>query len=111
MRIDGPLNIGLVDEPGGGRSLHVDFTDVFRALPADRRAAVFRDYLRRLETQIRALPADSRDRQGMAIILQLARELLPPIEADEIDLEETIVVEMGGAAPLAELLRTDDTLH
>lgn len=110
MIIDGPLRIALEEDPAGQYRLNVDFTDVFRALPAERRGAVLCDYIARLRQAMAPRDPDDRERQGMATVLQLAEALLPHIQADEIDLAETIVVEVEQDSPLAELLRPEN-LH
>ncbi len=97
MLIEGPLKIGVLDQPDGlGRELHLSFGPAFRTLDLAGQGAALRRYVGELRQQIEAVSdMTDRDRQGMLIILQIAEELLPHVAAGEMALEETIVVEMG----------------
>ena len=96
MLIEGPLKIGVLDDPAQpGRELHVDFTAEFQAMaPADQ-AAAFGRYLEALQQGIHALPEEDPNRVGMLIVQQIAEQLLPHLGSGELELNETIVVEMG----------------
>lgn len=95
MDIEGPLKIGVLDKGDGtGWELHIDFRDDFRGLDLATRGQAFRDYLVSLNADIVNLPDDDRNRSGMLIVQQLCEQLLPHIEADEIPLSETLVVEI-----------------
>jgi len=96
MLIEGPLKVGVVDDPAQpGRELHVRFTDAFRALGLQEQGTVFSRYLAELEGGIDRLGEGDADRAGMLIIQQLAEQLLPHVVSGELELDETIVVEMG----------------
>ena len=95
MRIDGPFQIGVVErDDGTGRELHLEFSDDFRRLDVGDRAATLRDYISQLSRRITEAGDASPDAQGMLTVQQIAEQLLPHIEADEIALTETIVIEI-----------------
>ena len=96
MLIEGPLKIGVLDDPAQpGRELHIDFTADFQALPTADQVEVFSRYLKALQQGIRSLPEEDPNRAGMLIVQQIAEQLLPHLGGGELELNETIVVEMG----------------
>jgi len=100
--IDGPLRIAVVNEPDSpGWQLLVTFTEAFKAAPLEAQGAQFEAYRRRLMEDIARLPEGDRNRDGMAIVLQLVNEMLPYIQEGQIALEETIVVQIGQAQALS----------
>lgn len=112
MQIQGPLKIGVVDNPDTmARELHLSFTDAFRALAPEQRTQAFRTYVQGLRADIDALSDDDDNRQGMLTICQIAESLLPHIENDEIPLAETIVVEMAPSTSIRDLLAGDSGMH
>lgn len=102
MEIEGPFRISILehtDRPG--HELHLDFTEAFRALPVEAQAEQLREYIAALKAGILELGEDSRDGRGMATIRQIAEQLYPYVEAGDLALEETIVVEIAPDSPLA----------
>ncbi|MEJ2609760.1 MAG: transcriptional regulator [Candidatus Thiodiazotropha sp.] len=96
MLIEGPLKIGVLDDPGQpGRELHVDFTSEFQALGQEGQAATFSDYLKTLQNNITKLSEADPNRAGMLIVQQVAEQLLPHLASGDLELSETIIVEMG----------------
>jgi hypothetical protein len=96
MLIKGPLKIGVLDDPGQpGRELHVNFTHEFQALGNDGQTQVFNEYLQVLQENIIALPEADPNRAGMLIVQQIAEQLMPHLASGDLELSETIVVEMG----------------
>lgn len=97
MEISGPLTIGVVEKlEGPGRELHIGFRDDFRRLPLAAQGKAFRDYLAALNAAVYTLTEDDPDRPGILLIQQIAEQLLPHVEAGELSLGDTIVVEIGG---------------
>lgn len=94
MLIEGPLSISIVDTNAGGRELHLEFTPEFRALKLPEQSDSMHEFIHYLKTEIDILEEHDPNRQGMLMILQVAEELLPHIEANEISLEEAIVVDL-----------------
>jgi hypothetical protein len=94
MLIEGPLNISIADTSTGGRELHLEFTPEFRALKLPQQSDSLHEFIHYLKTEIDILEEHDPNHQGMLIILQVAEELLPHIEANEIPLEEAIVVNL-----------------
>ena len=109
MEISGPLTIGLVEKLDGlGRELHLGFREEFRRLPLSAQGEAFRAYVADLTGAVYALDEDDPDRAGILLIQQIAEQLLPHVEAGELSLADTIVVDIGGGlqvgGSLADLL-------
>jgi len=96
MLIEGPIKIGVLDDPGQpGRELHINFSAEFQALDLQGQAASFTRYLGELQQGIDALAEGDANRAGMLIVQQISEQLLPHVINGELELDETIVVEMG----------------
>lgn len=96
MLIEGPLKIGVLDQPDmPGRELHIDFTQEFQTLDPAGRESQFSDYLMDLHQSIVSLPEGDPNRAGMLIVQQICEQLQPHIATGELELEETIIVELG----------------
>lgn len=96
MLIKGPLKIGVLDQPDQpGRELHIEFTEDFRSLATQGQVQVFQDYLDELRHGIFSLSEDDPNRAGMLIVQQIAEQLSPHIASGDLELEETIIVELG----------------
>ena len=96
MLIEGPLKIGVLDQPDQpGRELHLDFVDEFQALDLQAQGRKFHQYLQALQQDINRLPEGDPNRAGMLIVQQIAEQLYPHIQNGELELNETIIVELG----------------
>jgi len=96
MLIEGPLKIGVLDQPDQpGRELHIDFTEEFQIVELQSQAREFQDYLKHLGEGIASLSEDDPNRVGMLIVQQIAEQLSPHIQNGDMELDETIIVEMG----------------
>ena len=78
----------------GGHELHLDFTAKFRAMNIAQQTDAFQRYIHDLINDISRLDPDDPNRRGMLTILQVAEQLMPHVEANEIPLEETIVISL-----------------
>lgn len=95
MEIQGPFKIEYSEDANQGiRELHFTFTGLFRALGLEQRIATFEAYIEQLINDVNKTE-DLNKRQGIITILQISEQLLPHLKANEIPLNETIVVEMG----------------
>ncbi len=104
MQIDGPFTVNVIENTDTQmRELHLGFTPAFRALEADTQIEQYRAYISQLQNDILKTD-DEASRQGMLTIQQIAEQLLPHLEAGEIPLDETIIVEMGPASPFDSIL-------
>jgi hypothetical protein len=103
MEINGPFKIGTMQNDMGGYELHLDFTTEFRALNIAQQADAFQQYINRLINEISQLDEKDSNRQGMLTILQVAEQLMPHIEANEIPLEETIVINLQQDNPFGNI--------
>jgi len=107
MEIQGPFTIAINDNSETGlRELHLGFKPGFQQLELAERLTTLKDYLTRLNNDI-AAETDPNNQQGMMTIAQVAQELYPHLESNEIPLEETIVIEIGPSqsSPFDDLLR------
>jgi hypothetical protein len=96
MLIQGPLKIGVLDSPDQpGRELHIEFTAEFQVLDQVGQAQTFQAYLAELSHGINSLPESDPNRAGMLIVQQIVEQLSPHIASGDLELDETIVVEMG----------------
>lgn len=103
MEISGPLNIGVLDNDSGGRELHLSFKPEFRVLNLQQQTGKFKAFIKTLVNQIHQLEESDSNRQGMMTILQICEQLQPHIEANELPLEETIVVNIQSHNPFGNI--------
>ena len=103
MEINGPFNIGTLQNDMDGHELHLDFTAEFRALNSAQQADAFQNYINSLINEISRLDEKETNRQGMLTILQVAEQLMPHIQANEIPLEETIVISLQQGNPFGNI--------
>ncbi len=96
MLIEGPLRITVAEAAAGqGWVLVLAFKPEFQSLGLEGQAAQFRDYLQKLHSDIAAIAdEDDRNRAGMLIIQQVVEQLLPHVEAGELELEESIIIQI-----------------
>ena len=94
MDINGPIKVGVVEpSPEGNYELHIDFTDDFKAAELVAQGETFRSYLAELGAVLKA-DIDGRDAQGVLLIQQICEQLQPHVDAGEIPLSETLVIEV-----------------
>lgn len=104
MQIEGPFNIRVVtNEDSQTRELQLSFNAAFQQKTLQQRLEEFRQHIVDLQHSIQDTD-DEASQQGMLTILQISEQLLPHLEADEIPLEETIVIEIGPASPFDQIL-------
>ena len=107
MQIQGPFTIEINDNNETGlRELHLGFIPEFQQAELQDRMQKLNEYLTELQQNIET-EVDTANQQGMANILQIAQELSPHLAADEIPLEETIIIEfeLTETSPINELIR------
>ena len=103
MEITGPLNIGVLDDDSGNRELHLSFKADFRILNLQQQTESFQDFIKTLINEIHKLDESDVNRQGMTTILQVCEQLQPHIDANELPLEETIVVNIQSHNPFGNI--------
>ena len=103
MEISGPFNIGALQNDMGGHELHLNFTAEFRAMNSAQQVDAFQNYINSLINEISHLDEKDANRQGMLAILQVAEQLMPHIQANEIPLEETIVISLQQDNPFGNI--------
>ena len=87
----------------GDHELHLDFTAEFRVMNSAKQADAFKNYINSLINEISRLDENDANRQGMLTILQVAEQLMPHIQANEIPLEETIVINLQQDNPFGSI--------
>ena len=103
MEITGPITIGTLQNDMGNHELHLNFTAEFRAMNLAQQADSFQNYINNLINEIGRLDENDANRQGMLTILQVAEQLMPHIQANEIPLEETIVINLQQDNPFGNI--------
>ena len=103
MEINGPFKIGAMQNDMGGHELHLDFTAEFRAMNSAQQADAFQNYIDSLILDISRLDEKDENRQGMLTILQVAEQLMPHIQANELPLEETIIISLQQDNPFGNI--------
>ena len=110
MEIQGPIKIGVVNDPETtGWELHIDFTDDFKSAELTQQGLVFAASLAELAQEINTGQADDRNRAGMLIVQQIGEQLLPYVQAGEMALEETMMVEIGQSQAFSLTALLDDS--
>ncbi len=103
MEITGPFKLGTLQNDSGGQELHLDFTAEFRAMNLAQQVDSMQNYINSLINEISRLDEKDANRQGMLTIVQVAEQLLPHIQANEIPLEETIVISLQQHNPFGNI--------
>jgi hypothetical protein len=102
MLIDGPFDLQII-ETDGSRELHLSYKEAFQALQLSERVQQMQQHLQDLQASYQA-SSDPAEQQGMQMIMQVVAQILPFIEADEIALDEAIVLELETASPISNLI-------
>ncbi len=97
------------DPDAVGVELQLDFKPEFQALSVTARVEAMHDYLATLRQALERNEGEADDSEGVRMIMDIAHQLLPHIEADEIPLDETVVIEVAPEHPIENLLATPDT--
>ena len=106
MKIDGPLSVSVVDdEVGQKRTLEITFKNEFQQLSLEQRVADLKRYIQSLYQKAQVLNDAQADKTGLVLIMQLCEQLLPYVQQDDLDLKDTIELEMalGGGGSESEI--------
>ena len=96
MLIEGPFTISILDNGDAqSKELHLIFTADFKNSNVPERVGKLQAYIMNIANNTQDLALDSPDRQGMLIVKQLSEQLLSHISNDEMELDETIVIEIN----------------
>jgi regulator of sigma D len=96
MEIEGPLSIAVQeDESSLKRELHISFKPAFIQEKLFERTEAFQNYIDHLKHQSQKMDHADPDRLGIETILQICENLVEYIAKDDIDLEQTIVIEVN----------------
>lgn len=112
MEIEGPLNILVQDdETSLKRELHLSFKAEFIQEKLFERTEAFQQYIDHLKHNLKKLEKDNTDRLGMETILQICENLLEYLTNDEIDLNETIVIEINPSIDITNLITGSGSIN
>ena len=112
MKINGPLIISIQeDEASLNSELHIGFKSAFVQLNAQQRTQVLIDYMNQLSSALQPLAHDNLDRMGMETVYEICDNLKEHIRADEIYLDETIVVEIQPTISIARLISGNSSIN
>ena len=112
MEINGPLIIAVQDDESSlKREPHLSFKPAFIQLNVRDRAKSLENYMSQLYAARQALAGDSPDREGMETVYQICDNLLEYIRSDEIDIYETIVIEIQPAINLSNFITGDTSIN
>jgi len=104
MKINGPLSINVLDDDvQAKRTLEIDFTEAFQQLDHAQQISDMQAYIQHLFQNAESLPQGQADREGILLIMQICEQLLPMLQQNELDLAETIALEMGLATLTPEI--------
>jgi hypothetical protein len=105
MLIEGPIRVSVAETADGqGWVLVLAFKPEFQALDIAAQAEEFRDYLAGLNADIAGITAeDDPNRPGMLIIQQIVEQLMPHIAAGELELSESIIIQIQQNSQLVAL--------
>lgn len=111
MLIEGPFKLSIMESDStSAREMHVKFTQGFKDTSPAQRIQTLDDYVSELETGIAKIEGDNPERQGMQLVLQIAQQLRSYIVADELELDQTIIIELQEQNTLNNLISRED-LH
>lgn len=102
MLIDGPFNLQIM-EADGTRELHITYKEAYQALDLPSRVQQMLQHLQDLQANYQA-SSDPAEQQGMQMIMQVISQILPYIEADDISLDEAIVLELEKTTAISSLI-------
>jgi hypothetical protein len=112
MHIESPLNITVEDgESGMNRELHLTFKSEFVQKELFERSEEFQRYIDQLKHDLSKLAHDNPDRLGTETILEICENLRDYITRDELDLSETVVIEVQPSVNIDRYITGGSTLH
>ncbi len=94
MAVKVPFNIGYGGGDGQAPELHLSFTTEFQQMDLSQRVKVYKDYLEYLIAQAQ-LAQDETSQKGIITLLQIAEQLFPHVQSEQIPLDQTLVVGIG----------------
>ena len=112
MEIKGPLTISVQDDDTSlKRELHISFKPAFVQSEVAQRISQLEAYMSELIQGLQQLSQDAPDRLGMETMYQICENLLDHIRADEIDLHETIVIEIQPTISISSLVSGHSSIN
>lgn len=104
MKIDGPLSISIKDDDiQKKRTLEINFKPDFQQLLPDQQTGELKKYIQNLYRNAHTLNEDHPDKAGLLLIMQVSEQLLPYLQQQQLDLSETMLLEMSLGGPQTEI--------
>lgn len=112
MEINGPFIFSIqTDDTSLQRELHITFKPDFIHQNVSGRIGEPQDDMNQLTRHIQLLDNENPDRTGMKTMYQICENLLEYIQGDEIDLNETIVIEVQPTINIASFVTGRSTIN
>lgn len=112
MEINGPLIISIQDDDTSlKRELHLAFKPEFAQLTTPQRLNALEVYMQQLHSASQGLHKDDPDRLGMETVRQICEALREHIRADEVDLDEIIVIEIQPTINLSGIVTSQSSIN
>ena len=112
MLIEGPLIISVKDDEATmNRELHLTFTPTFVQQKVFERVEALQSYMDKLYHQMARLEENDPKRAGMETVYQICDNLLEYIRGDEIDLDQTIIIEIKPDINITSFITGSPTLN
>ena len=112
MEIKGPLTISVQDDDTSlKRELHISFKPAFVESDVSERIKKLEAYMSELVQALQQLSQDAPDRLGVETMYQICENLLDHIRADEIDLLETIVIEIQPTISISSIVTGHSSIN
>lgn len=104
MKIIGPLSVSILDDDiQNKRTLEINFKQEFQQLEHSLQISEMKKYIQSLFQNAQPMQDNYADKEGLLLVMQICEQLLPLLQQDELDLAETITLEMGLAGAPAEI--------
>lgn len=112
MEIKGPLSISVQDDDASlKRELHITFKPAFVQSALPERIKQLEAYIKDLVLALQPLDKDAPDRLGMETVYQICENLLDHVRADEIDLNETIIIEIQPTISISSMVTGHSSIN
>jgi hypothetical protein len=112
MEISGPLRISVQEDKSSlKRELHLSFNPAFIEEKLFERTEAFQKYIDHLKHDLHKLGSDDPDRLGTETILQICENLAEDIAKDELDLHDTIIIEINPSIDITRLVTDSFSIY
>jgi tRNA (Thr-GGU) A37 N-methylase len=112
MEINGPLIVSIQDDEASlKRELHISFKPAFVQLNPPDRVKALENYMQQLNSVFQTMATDDPNRLGMETVYQICENLREHIRLDEIDLDETIIIEIQPTISISSFITDNPSIN